>query len=78
MKPTATGDNKQPVLTHQEIRMVLALRQIRQRAGRRPWMVIVRGTDGLVLVHEAAAPVKVVDNGEPIRSLTKLKQNSIF
>lgn len=55
----ASQDDKQPVLTYQEIHMVLALREIQRRAGRRPWMVIVRGTDGLVLVHEAAAPVKV-------------------
>lgn len=39
--------------------MLLALRQIREQARGRPWMVIVRGTDGLILVHEAAPPVKL-------------------
>lgn len=46
-------------LTPQEERMLLALRQIREQARGRPWMVVVRGTDGLILVHEAAPPVKL-------------------
>ena len=49
-----------PYLSETAMRRILeALQQANKSSNGRPWMVVIRQTDGVIQVYEAQAPVRI-------------------